>query len=76
MTKLDPIVVLEKANIAYRQKKVEKLGPEFFTYHAPELLPSIESDQVKSVIEVLCEEFNRQLEERDRRIASLEDLIG
>lgn len=73
MTKLDPIAILEKANVLYKEEKLKNIDQNLFKYSAPEMMPQIRSEQVKSVVKVLCEEFNRQLEERDRWITSLED---
>ena len=75
MTKLDPITILEKANVLYREQKLKHPAPNLFKFQSPEILPQIQSDQVKTVMFVLVEEFNRQLEERDWRISSLEDGI-
>lgn len=62
--KLNAEEILEKANSLYAAAKLQKAGvPESeVRYMAPELLPQIESEQVKSVLIVLVDELNQILE--------------
>jgi len=59
MKLIDKNEVLEKANLKYAQAKMDK-GMNLM-YAAPEMLPTIQSDQVKAVVEVLVEEMNLRL---------------
>jgi hypothetical protein len=51
--------VMNKTNTQYRQLKLDQGLISFYT--APELLPNIESDQIKALAKVLIDEINNEL---------------
>ena len=54
--------IFEICNIKYKELKRKKI-PEKLAYTAPELLPNIESDQIKVVIEVFQNLLNDIIKE-------------
>ena len=57
--KLNPSQILSKSGLRYQQlklSKMENINSEF--------APEIKSDQVKAVVQVLCEEINKILGEK------------
>ena len=68
MKKLDYNKILGRANTFYAVAKAEK-GLDI-KYTAPEAMPQIQSDQVKSAIKAIVEELNVILGEIDKRKTS------
>ena len=59
MKLIDVNDVLERANKKYVRAKIDK-GMDL-RYTAPEMMPSIQSDQAKAIAEALVEEVNFRL---------------
>lgn len=57
--KLNAAQILSKAGLRYQQVKLSKLNSINI-----EIAPEIRSDQVKAVVQVLCEEINKILNEK------------
>lgn len=60
--KLNPAQILVKAGQKYRLLKLDE--SRLPHYRDTDMLPEIRSDQIKAVVEVLCEEINKILENK------------
>lgn len=56
---LDYQTILTRANQLYAEAKTKHIDPDTLKYWAPEMFPTIESDQVKSILKALIEELNK-----------------
>ena len=54
--------ILQRANTLYAVEKTKHLPKETIMYMAPELFPTIQSDQVKCIVRALVEAINSDVQ--------------
>lgn len=62
--KLNTEQILQEANAIYAVEKLTKAGykKDHMSYLAPEMIPTIQSDQVKAMMQALINAINKQNE--------------
>jgi hypothetical protein len=60
--KLDADKIWDEANLIYAAEKLTKAGYTDFSYLAPEMIPQIESFQVRAMLFALVNAINTQTE--------------